>query len=283
MRDPLPPEADPDLIDSTDEPAPEVEVEGRTAGAATPERASPGTWVLGMLVRFGRWLVRRRTPLLLIPMLAALIVVGSIGAQMLLEEVPEPEANAPPVICWDKQEAPTAQECSTPTGTPGLRWVFPSFAPRKDGCRELADQDPDSRRPTQWQCGTTFGNGVTVQVSYIELAGAKSGRTFYSKRFAGSDRVEVADREGNVFRYEWRQPTEEGFELATVYKDFPFAVTVESKNAAFRNKVFRSRVKLRQPKGVLVRRYPEPAPDPDQATEEPEPPADEQPAAAHAN
>ena len=198
-------------------------------------------------------------------MVAALIIVSSIGARLLLEAIPDPVSAPPPAICWDTQEVLTPEECTLPTGKAGLRWVFPSFNPEEGECRNLLKGVKNPTRPTAWQCDILTKNGVLVQVSYLELANAKSGRIYYQKQFAGAERRSVADRQDEVLRYEWRQPTELGFQLAAVYKDFPFAVVVDSENAAFRDKIFRSQVKFRQPKGVSVRRYP-PGDDPDDPT-----------------
>lgn len=176
---------------------------------------------------------------------------------MLLEDIPDPASAPSTAICWDTEEVSDADECTLPTGEAGLRWVFPSFDPEKGECRNLLKGVKNPTRPTAWQCDIVAKNGVLVQVNYLELASARSGRVYYQKQFEGSKRLKVLDREDQVFRYEWRQPTNLGFQLATVYKDFPFAVVVNSENAAFRDKIFKSRVKFRQPKGVTVRRYPE--------------------------
>lgn len=246
MTDSQQPADDPDLIDSGTAPT------GRSGSSA-----------LTTLRVFGRWLVRRRTPLVVIPLVALLIIVSSIGARMLLEAIPEPESTPPPTICWDASEVATAEECSLPTGEAGLRWVFPSFDPESENCRNLLEGRKNSPRPTAWQCDTVTKSGVLVQVNYLELASAKGGRIYYQKQFKGAERTAVEDRQDQVFRYEWRQRTELGFQLATVYKDFPFAVVVNSRNAAFRDKIFKSQVRFRQPKGVTVRRY-APGADPDE-------------------
>ena len=190
-------------------------------------------------------------------MIAALIIVSSIGARLLLEAIPDPVAAPPSAICWDTEEVPTADECTLPTGLAGLRWVFPSFNPDEGECRNLLQGVKNPTRPTAWRCDIVTKNGVLVQVNYLELVNAKSARIYYQKQFEGVERLSVQDRQDQVFRYEWRQPTKLGFQLATVYKDFPFAVVVNSENAAFRDKIFKSQVKFRQPKGVSVRRYPE--------------------------
>ncbi len=213
--------------------------------------------VWAVMRAFGRWLVRRRTPLVVIPMIAGLIVAGSIGAQMMLERVPEQVTAAPPVICWDKSEAPAAADCSLPTGEDGLQWVFPSFDPQKSDCRNLLEGTENPLRPASWACDTASRYGASTRVTYIELAEAKAGRIYFQKQFKGANRAGVKDKTGKVFRFEWRQRTEDGFEVASVYKNFPFAVTVTSDKVAFLNKIYRSRVKFRQPERIAVRKDPQ--------------------------
>ena len=87
---------------------------------------------------------RLRSALVVIPLIAGLLIVAGLGARMLLADIPDPqpEGAVADVTCWDGTIR-AKEECTTPTGRTGLRWVFPSFKPDLLGCRNVLLEHPE--------------------------------------------------------------------------------------------------------------------------------------------
>lgn len=209
-------------------------------------------------VRSMRWVARWRSPIVIVPLLGALLVSGGMGARMLLAEVPEKAKAGPSITCWDGTEAPAEAGCDLPTGRDGLRHVFPSFRPDRDTCRDVLVEHPDLPRPTMWECDAEVG-GEPVLITYSELTGVEDGLRFLEREYAGSEREGVLGRGGGgIYRYVWRRALGvEGFDLASSYVDFPYAVTVAADNSLHRDRALSTLVDFRWPGEIAVR--PEPA------------------------
>jgi len=213
------------------------ETQTLTHGTGDPAKAmEPGR--PSRLRRVVRWLARWRTPVVVVPLLGALSATGAMGAQMMTAEIPPPEPDVQ-VTCWDGAEAGSAEGCTAPSGEAGLRWVFPTFHPDRDGCVDVLIEHPDYARPAMFECDVKVA-GHWAKVTYTELADVDTGRRFFEKEFADADRERVNTAEGEPYRYVWRQQTdEEGYELATMYTDFPYAVSITAAKPVDRDRALR--------------------------------------------
>ncbi|MDQ4052844.1 MAG: hypothetical protein M3237_09100 [Actinomycetota bacterium] len=197
------------------------------------------------LRRIARW----RTALVVLPLLGGLGVVAGVGAQMMTARISEPGAPAG-VMCWDGGVVEGADSCTMPTGQLGLRWVFPRFHPGRDDCVDVLGSHPEYDRPAMYECDFKVA-GHWVKVAYIQLAGVDPARRFFEKDFPDSERDRVRTAEGTAYRYVWRQRTEGGFELASMYIDFPYAVSITAAKALHRDLAFR-RLEFRHPDRISV-------------------------------
>lgn len=184
-----------------------------------------------------RQVVRWRTPLVVFPLLAVLTVVGGLGAQLLTKKIPSP---APPaqVVCWDGTGATSSDACTTPSGMEGLRWVFPTFHPQRDNCVDVLVSHPEYVRPAMYECDFKIPR-QWVTVTYNELAAVDAARRYFEKQYPEAKREQVGTAEGTPYRYVWRKRTDEGFALAAMYVDYPFAVEIVAKSAAARDRALR--------------------------------------------
>jgi hypothetical protein len=197
------------------------------------------------LRQIGRW----RTPLVVFPMLGALAAVAGVGASMMTAEIPDSEPAPPEVRCWDGEVVGAAESCTSPSGEAGLRWVFPTFHPERGECVDVL-LTHDYPRPAMWECDFKIP-GRWVTVTYTELAGVEPARKYFEKEFAGSRREKVRTADGTVYRYVWRKRTDEGFELASMYKDFPYAVGITAAKAAYRDQALRE-LEFRHPDRMSI-------------------------------
>jgi hypothetical protein len=201
------------------------------------------------LRRVLRSLARWRTPVVVVPLLGALSATGAMGAQMMTAEIPPPEPDVQ-VTCWDGGEAGSAEACTAPSGEAGLRWVFPTFHPDRDGCVDVLIEHPEYARPAMYECDFK-ASGRWVTVAYMQLAGVDPARRFFEKDFPMSERERVRTAEGTAYRYVWRQRTEDGFELAAMYIDFPYAVSITAPKASHRDLALR-KLAFRHPDRISV-------------------------------
>ena len=199
--------------------------------------------------RVGRRIARWRTAIVVFPLLGGLAVVAGVGAQMMTAQIPEPEP-PPEVTCWDGGVVEGADECTMPSGQAGLRWVFPTFHPGRDDCVDVLVSHPEYARPAMYECDFKVA-GRWVKVAYMQLAGVDPARRFFEKSFPESDRERVRTAEGAAYRYVWRQRTDDGFELATMYTDFPYAVSITAEKAQHRDLALRE-LEFRHPDRISV-------------------------------
>ncbi len=197
------------------------------------------------------WVTRRRTPLVMFPLLAALVVAGVAGVRLLTEDIPDPTTQGSPVTCWDRSKSPSVEQCPLPFGKAGLRWVFPSFKPKQQRCRDVTSRGEAA--PTRWRCRIRV-QGKPVQITYRELAAVKAGRILYDKRFGRGSRRSIPSRSKGPFRIQWKGSGKRGAELATIYRNYPYAVTISAPGVKVRDRALKSRVRFRQPERIRARR-----------------------------
>ena len=202
--------------------------------------------------RARRAIAHFRTPLLLLPLVGAVVVSGGIGAQMLWEQVP---GSAPETVrCWDGERVVEEQDCDLPGDLAGLRWVFPSFRPGEDECRDLLVANPALRRPTMWEC-TVLLEGAPVVITYSELSGVRTARAFIEREYGDAERVTVEADNGTPVRYEWRRELEDGagFVVTSMYVDFPYAVEVRADDRDVREDALATIVEFRGVSAISYR------------------------------
>lgn len=222
---------------------------GRTERGPVPTVRTPAPW-RGRLRGPGTL----RTLVVVTPLLAMLGIVAGTGARMLWADPGSPVVQEKPVTCWDRYGVDEVGDCSLPTGVAGLRWVFPSFKPGRDDCTDVLVTHPEYTRPTMWQCSAVV-SGRTATVTFSELTSLESGLAHHEREYADAKKSAFPDPDGRVVRYVWRrpQPNDEGsYEMAAMYVEFPYAVSIEAPTLRIRDRVFEDIV-LRDPDRISVR------------------------------
>ncbi|MFB9315355.1 hypothetical protein [Nocardioides plantarum] len=194
-----------------------------------------------------RTLLRLRSVLVLVPLLAGLLIAAAIGAGMLWADIPDRQLTGPDVTCWDGQSAPVT-DCTEPRGRRGLHWVFPSYQIRDERCVPLERRGSSS--PYQVACALRFDQRP-VTVTYTARSSAddllKALRASY-----GAKPVSEADGERLVFR--GSSAGSNGLYRVTVaYAGHPFSVTVEAPDRRVRDTALDELVTFRPADQVVVR------------------------------
>lgn len=198
-----------------------------------------------------RWQAGGTTAVVLVG-LVGLVAAGAVGASLLFAQVPEPEPEPATVTCWDGEERADADDCGQPTGVRGLRWVFPSFRPGDQDCRNVRDDHPDFQGPTIWACFVEIA-GSPVRVTYSELTEVAESIAYLEKSHRGVERTTVRSRDGSAVRYEWRRRFEGGYVLISVYAEHPYAVEVRAEDAVLREDALETVVRFRPPGAISYR------------------------------
>ncbi|MCW2795594.1 MAG: hypothetical protein JWM79_1091, partial [Nocardioides sp.] len=201
----------------------------------------------------GRRLTRRRTTLVVTPLLLCLVAAAAYGNRLLNADPTPVAAQSSEVTCWDHTLA-LASDCSLPRWAAGLEWVFPSFDRSDDGCVNLLRTSPRHREPTIWTC-TVSVRGRPVDITYSQLNSVATGLAHYEKKFGGARKVAVPGRDGRTARYEWRPARSHNgrWRLATLYADFPYAVQIEAATPDGLERASRYVANLRDPQHITVR------------------------------
>ena len=194
-----------------------------------------------------RTLLRLRSVLVLLPLLAGLLIAASIGAGMLWADIPERKLTGPNVTCWDGQEAPVT-DCTEPRGSRGLHWVFPSFKPRDERCEPAKRLSKTS--PYVVACTQRFDQRP-ITVTYTARSSAddliKALRASY-----GAKPVSEADGERLVFRT--ASAGSDGlFRVTVAYAGHPFSVTIEAPDSRVRDTALDELVTFRPADEIVVR------------------------------
>ncbi len=191
-----------------------------------------------------------RAALIVLPLIVGLLVVAGMGARMLLAEIPDPAtdpaAESATVRCWDGEVKPD-EGCPVPTGSDGLRWVFPSFRPNELGCRNALDEFPKSTRPTMFACDIEVAAGPVTLV-YSELTQVARGRASLEKQYGGPGED---DGDRRLLWTEGDDPGPDGdYELAVMYAALPFAVEVSAHSAEARDQALKL-IRFREAEDVM--------------------------------
>ena len=203
------------------------------------------------LARLGHGIVRWRTPLVVVPLLAGLVIAGGIGAQMMVTRSPDPIGVATTVTCWDSSQAISADECAAPSGKAGLMWVFPSLRPNRPACRDDKRAEPDLPRPVQFTC-TVRAAGRTAEVTYFQLADLEAGMRYHNRLYGRDARQRARGKQGRTERYVWRRQVGDRYELATAYVAHPYAVSIVAPERRVRERALQG-VRFRAPEAMSVR------------------------------
>jgi hypothetical protein len=197
-----------------------------------------------------------RVAWIVVPLVVGLLVVATIGARMLVAEIPDPaEGPAPESVpansfCWDGANKP-AEGCPVPSGRSGLRWVFPSFQPNELGCRNVLPDFPASTRPAMYACDVSVSGGPATIV-YSQLTQVARGRVSLEKQYGGPAE-EIDDEFGKrlLFTEGKNAGTDGDYDLAVMYPALPFAVEVSAASADARDEALESLVRFRASDDVM--------------------------------
>lgn len=207
--------------------------------------------------RVGAWrslwrgIVRWRTPLVVVPLLAGLVLAGAVGARMMTTRTPDPVGVVNTVTCWNGKEKASADDCATPAGKAGLLWVFPSLRPNRPQCSDDRKADPDLPRPVQFTC-TIRVAGRTADVTYFQLADLRGGLRYHDRQFGRDNREKARGNDGETERYVWRRQVKDRYELVSAYVEHPFAVQVVAPERRVRERALRV-VRFRASERIVVR------------------------------
>lgn len=198
----------------------------------------------------GRFVLHRRTPIILLVLLAGLGYAAFLGARMLFSATPDHPPAARSVTCWDGSEAPRA-DCPAPDGADGLRWVFPSFRPKSGRCDEAVFSGRARTRPTQYDCVVRL-QGKPVTLTYSQRSTLTRGLSYFTKRYPGIKPRALAG--GDRLRYRDAAPRPDGtFEVTVGYARYPYAVTVGAESLRLADAALAQLVEFRPEANILVR------------------------------
>lgn len=240
-----PPDGSSEAMTPIPEASPEASPDPEPRPDRAPNKRSPGR-------RAWRGAVRWRSPLVIVPLLAALGLAGSIGAEMLWAEIPRPLAKPDSVRCWDGPIETDPDACTEPTGVNGLAWVFPLFTPSEVECDDVLVEHPDYQRPTMWEC-VIEADGEEISLTYSELTSVAEGLDFISREYDGFERKEIVAKNGDPVRYEWRRPVKDGFTMTSMYVGFPYAVEVRAEKKKIREWALETLVRFRSTAAISYR------------------------------
>lgn len=211
---------------STEEPAPLVPL----------DRPAPG--------RPGR----RRTALVVLPLLLGVAVAGGFGGQLLLSPGEDAAAADDGLTCWDGDLVEAAADCPKPRGAAGLAWVFPSFDRDALECVDELVAHPEYTRPEMWTCEQVIG-GRPVRVTYSEVSGTRPALRFLDELHGRDARSTGRTSDGRSAVYTWRPSQAPGgpWTASLLLRDAPFAVTVSATSRADAARALERRVRVRPP------------------------------------
>lgn len=190
----------------------------------------------------------------LAPLLALLVVAaaGALGFVLYLtlrddsgntagdSERSDPSSPTQPsepdeLICWDADSPGPASACTEPTGTAGLRWVFPSFDPEE--CVRTRGRDLAEGADETWEC-SSWGAEGRVRVRYTRWSTTDAARSIYFKRYSDPPLLEPDQAEPEFQTWRGIGNPEPTFDLTRLYADHPFSVSVVAEYEADRESAF---------------------------------------------
>ena len=194
---------------------------------------------------------RKRTALVVVPLVAALAAAALVGGSLVWPTGDESEASASDtgVTCWNGDEKVAEEFCTLPRGRAGLEHVFPSFDPQRLTCRDELEAKPDLRRQrsAMWSCDQKIVGPVSI--TYSRVTGARQTRT-YLNRLHGVQAVGDRSSSG-VRRQRWRVSQVDGssdprlFSGSILLRGAPYAVTVTARRRADVGRALDRRVEVR--------------------------------------
>ena len=187
---------------------------------------------------------RRRTALVVLPLLVGLAVAGGVGGRLALSPGGDAVAADGTATCWDGEQVEAVDACTRPRGTDGVAWVFPSFDRDRLECVDELVAHPEYTRPTMWTCAQAVG-GRAVEVTYSEVTGVQDALRFLD-RLHGPDA-----RSTGPATYSWTAtPTPGGAWVASLLlRDLPFSVTVTAAQRSDAVRALERRVRVRPAEG----------------------------------
>ena len=192
---------------------------------------------------------RRRTALVVVPLLAGLVAAGGVGGQLLLGATDDPTAVDSPLTCWDGEQVGSPTECSPPRGAEGLAWVFPSFDREAQDCVDELVAHPEYTRPAMWTCQQAVG-GRPVSITYSQVDTQRAALRFFDKLHReGERRTGRTDGGRAVHTWTPTQTPDGRWEASLLLRDAPFAVTVSATLRSDAARTLTRRVEVRPPEG----------------------------------
>ena len=133
---------------------------------------------------------------------------------------------ARPRHCWDGRVMEAA-DCSTPSGAPGLLWVYPSFKHDSATCRRVA-RPLSPRKVLAYFCPFNPEN-PDAGIRYSEWVSASAARKIITRDFRPWGEQDVA-LDGYTWSVWIREDRDEQgtFSTGVAYRDWPFSAEVVS-------------------------------------------------------
>jgi len=133
-----------------------------------------------------------------------------------------PTASPQRLRCWDGTVAKQTQDCPTPSGRPGLRWVYPTFQSDQPPC-QLILRTKRANVVRGYFCPFTFRN-PREGIRYNEWTSAVAARDVMSRDYNPWPERGV-EQEGYTWSVWIRRSEDESgrFSAAMVYRDWPFS------------------------------------------------------------
>lgn len=221
-----------------------VEQDATVIAASQPVTSTPGRTVEATRPKDGSPPASSRRGLRIAAVVAAVVLLGGAAGGALAaggffqgEDDPaaaqEDGSSSPTTIasaggprCWnDPDTAVTSlDQCLTPTGVNGLKWVFPSI---DDTCTDVKDRDPAIDRPELWECIVRLADGTQVKVNYSQWNSASGGRSYYDRdpELAAGPPIR---EDGRVAFRQWSGEGKGLSKYVVMYADHAFGFTAYS-------------------------------------------------------
>ena len=156
---------------------------------------------------------------------------GSAEPQPAPEPTPAPEPE-PTYRCWNGAETMGPDDCSLPTGTAGLAWVFPGLR----GCRA---EKPLPDRVTTVVCAYDTADGPG-ELRLVEWSSFSAANQSYRQKYGKTARP---------WRSSWGYTWVARTQRTNLYGDGPFSATAKGENNKVKNRML-DRLDHRRPRDL---------------------------------